>query len=134
MPRIADPAQAVTGGVDTHAEVNVAAVVDAVGRVLGTEEFPTTAGGDQAVLAWMRRHGRLVKVGVEGTGSYGAGLARYLAAQGVEVVPPQPRWPARGPPNNACAPGSAACRPARTAATSSPSRWPGNWPGSCGPK
>jgi len=49
MPRIADPAQAVTGGVDTHAEVNVAAVVDAVGRVLGTEEFPTTAGGDQAV-------------------------------------------------------------------------------------
>ena len=82
MPRIADPAQAVTGGVDTHAEVNVAAVVDAVGRVLGTEEFPTTAGGDQAVLAWMRRHGRLVKVGVEGTGSYGAGLARYLAAQG----------------------------------------------------
>src|SRR6266487_6242672 len=86
MPRIADSAQAVTGGVDTHAEVNVAAVVDAIGRVLGTEEFPTTAGGDQAVLAWMRRHGRLVKVGVEGTGSYGAGLARYLAAQGVEVV------------------------------------------------
>jgi transposase len=65
MPRIAEPVQAVTGGVDTHAEVNVAAVVDAVGRVLGTEEFPTTAGGDQAVLAWMRRHGQLVKVGVE---------------------------------------------------------------------
>jgi transposase len=86
MPRIADPAQAVTGGVDTHAEVNVAAVVDAVGRVLGTEEFPTTAGGDRAVLAWMRRHVRLVKVGVEGTGSYGAALARYLTAEGVEVV------------------------------------------------
>jgi transposase len=86
MPRIADPAPAVTGGVDTHAEVNVAAVVDAVGRVLGTKEFPTTAGGDRAVLAWLRGHGRLVKVGVEGTGSYGAGLARYLAAGGVEVV------------------------------------------------
>jgi transposase len=86
MPRIADLAQAVTGGVDTHAEVNVAAVVDAVGRVLGTEEFPTTAGGDRAVLAWLRGHGRLVKVGVEGTGSYGAALARCLAAGGVEVV------------------------------------------------
>jgi transposase len=86
MPRIADPAPAVTGGVDTHAEVNVAAAVDDVGRVLGTAEFPTTAGGDRAVLAWLRGHGRLVKVGVEGTGSYGAALARYLAAAGVDVV------------------------------------------------
>src|SRR5204863_248597 len=55
-------------------------------RVLGTAEFPTTAGGDRAVLAWLRGHGRLVKVGVEGTGSYGAALARYLAAGGVDVV------------------------------------------------
>jgi|SRR5579859_7023803 len=86
MSRIADAAMAVTGGVDTHAEVNVAAVVDQVGRVLGTEQFPTTAAGHRMVLAWLRRHGDLVKVGVEGTGSYGTGLARYLAGQGVEVV------------------------------------------------
>src|SRR5258707_12902666 len=68
MPTIADAGQArlVTGGVDTHAEVHVVGMVD------------------QA--AWMRGHGELVKVGVEGTGSYGAGLARYLAAEGVVVT------------------------------------------------
>jgi transposase len=86
MSRVTDIAAPVTGGVDTHADVNVAAVVDQVGRVLGTEQFPTTTAGNHAALAWMRGHGRLVKVGVEGTGSYGAGLARHLADEGVEVV------------------------------------------------
>ncbi len=88
MPTIADAGQArlVTGGVDTHAEVHVAGLVDQAGRVLGTGEFPVSAAGYQAALAWMRGHGELVKVGVEGTGSYGAGLARYLAAEGVEVT------------------------------------------------
>jgi transposase len=86
MSRIADPEQAVTGGVDTHAEVHVAAVVDLVGRVLGTEEFPATAAGHQKALDWMRGHGCLAKVGVEGTGSYGSGLTRYLSVHGVEVV------------------------------------------------
>src|SRR5258708_34700297 len=84
MPTIADAVRLVTGGVDTHAEVHVAGMVDQVGRVLGTEEFPATTAGFRAALAWMRGHGELVKVGVEGTGSYGAGLARYLAAAGVE--------------------------------------------------
>jgi transposase len=88
MPTIADAGQAwlVTGGVDTHAEVHVAGMVDQAGRVLGTGEFPVSTAGYQAALAWMRGHGELVKVGVEGTGSYGAGLARYLAAEGVEVT------------------------------------------------
>jgi transposase len=86
MPRIADQALPVTGGVDTHAGVHVAAVVDQVGRVLGTGAFPATVTGYRAALAWMSAQGELVKVGVEGTGSYGAGLARYLAGQGVEVV------------------------------------------------
>ncbi len=86
MPTIADAARLVTGGVDTHAEVHVAGMVDQVGRVLGTGEFPATTAGYRAALAWMRGHGELVKVGVEGTGSYGAGLARYLAAAGVEVT------------------------------------------------
>lgn len=86
MSRVTDTAASVTGGVDTHAEVNVAAVVDQVGRVLGTEEFPTTTVGHRAALAWMRGYGRLVKAGVEGTGSYGAGLAGHLAGEGVEVV------------------------------------------------
>ena len=86
MPRMAEQALPVTGGVDTHADVHVAAVVDQVGRVLGTEAFPATAAGYQAALAWMSAHGELAKAGVEGTGSYGAGLARYLAGCGLEVA------------------------------------------------
>ncbi len=86
MERIADAARLVTGGVDTHALTHTTAVVDQVGRVLGSEEFPAGASGHRAALAWMRGHGTLLKVGVEGTGSYGAGLARLLAAEGVEVV------------------------------------------------
>jgi transposase len=86
MPRIAEQALPVTGGVDTHADVHVAAAVDQVGRVLGTQAFPATAAGYRAALAWMSAHGELAKVGVEGTGSYGAGLARYLAGCGVVVV------------------------------------------------
>jgi transposase len=86
MPSIADAERIVTGGVDTHADMHMAAAVDQVGRVLGTEAFAATAEGYRAALAWMACHGELAKVGVEGTGSYGAGLARYLAACGVEVV------------------------------------------------
>jgi transposase len=86
MPTIADAGRPVTGGVDTHAEVHVAGMVDQAGRVLGTREFAATAEGYAAALAWMRGHGAVVKAGVEGTGSYGGRLARYLAAQGIEVA------------------------------------------------
>ena len=58
MPRIAEQALPVTGGVDTHAGVHVAAVVDRVGRVLGTQAFPADAAGYAGALAWMRAHGR----------------------------------------------------------------------------
>ena len=70
MPRIADAERPVIGGVDTHADRHVAAVVNQVGRVLGTEQFPATAAGYAAALRWMRSHGELVKAGVEGTGSW----------------------------------------------------------------
>ena len=93
MSRVAEQAGLVTGGVDTHADVHVAAVVDQVGRVLGTRAFPADASGYAGALVWMRAHGELAKVGVEGTGSYGAGLARYLAARGVEVA--EVIWPNR---------------------------------------
>lgn len=76
----------VIGGVDTHGEVHVAAVVDTTGRILGTASFPTTLAGYRRLLSWMRGHGVVVRVGVEGTGSWGAGLARYLTAEDVEVV------------------------------------------------
>lgn len=76
----------VVGGVDTHKDLHVAAAVDTTGRLLGTAAFPTTAAGYRALLGWLRGLGEVARVGVEGTGSYGAGLARHLAAAGVEVV------------------------------------------------
>lgn len=76
----------VTGGVDTHADVHVAAIIDGVGRVLGTESFPATLAGYRRLLRWMAERGTLVRVGIEGTSSYGAGLARYLANENVDVV------------------------------------------------
>ncbi|SCF47325.1 IS110 family transposase [Micromonospora mirobrigensis] len=76
----------VTGGVDTHGKTHHAAAVDHAGRVLGDQEFPATAAGYQQLLAWLRGFGRVVRVGVEGTGAYGAGLARHLSASGVTVV------------------------------------------------
>lgn len=86
VTKMPDRARVVTGGVDTHSELHVAAVIDEVGRVLGTETFEASARGYGRLLAWMRSFGELAKVGVEGTGSYGAGLDRYLSAQGVRVV------------------------------------------------
>ncbi len=76
----------VTGGVDTHKDTHTAAVVDGVGRVLATQAFPATTPGYTALLAWLAGWGEVAAVGVEGTSSYGAGLARYLTAQGVRVV------------------------------------------------
>jgi transposase len=76
----------VTGGNDTHGRTHHAPVVDQTGRVLGDQEFPSTAAGYRALLAWLCTFGRLVKVDMEGTGRYGAGLARYLTGERVELV------------------------------------------------
>ncbi|MET8721492.1 IS110 family transposase [Streptomyces misionensis] len=72
-------------GVDTHGEVHVAAVVSPLGKILGTESFPATVAGYQRLLMWARRRGTVRRAGVEGTGTFGAGLSRYLLAQQVEV-------------------------------------------------
>ena len=76
----------VTGGVDTHQDLHVAAVLDQLGRVLGSASFPTSVGGYRQLLAWLRQQGRLDKIGVEGTGSYGAAVTRHLAEHDVEVI------------------------------------------------
>jgi transposase len=73
-------------GVDTHAEVNVAAVIDHVGRELGHASFATTPAGHRELHAWIGAFGSVMVVGIEGTGVYGAGLARHLAAGGVRIV------------------------------------------------
>jgi transposase len=78
--------RAITGGVDTHADVHVAAALDGIGGLLGVEQFPTTRSGYAGLLAWLQSFGRVGVVGIEGTGSYGAGLARHLAVAGVRVV------------------------------------------------
>jgi transposase len=79
-------ARTITGGVDTHLDVHVAAALDERGALLGTESFPTTPRGYVALLGWLESFGTLELVGVEGTGSYGAGLTRYLHRQGIAVV------------------------------------------------
>ena len=78
--------RAVTGGVDTHLDVHVAAALDSIGGLLGVEAFPTTTAGYEALLEWLSSLGSVAKVGVEGTGSYGAGLTRYLQDAGIAVV------------------------------------------------
>ena len=76
----------VVGGVDTHRDTHVGAVVDTAGRLLGSAQFRTDPAGYAQLVAWMASWGRVGRVGVEGTGSYGAGLARYLTAADIEVV------------------------------------------------
>jgi len=80
------PARAITGGVDTHAGAHVAAALDPVGGLLGVQEFPATPAGYAQLLGWLGGFAAVCLVGIEGTGSYGAGLARYITAAGVRVV------------------------------------------------
>ncbi|MFE7590759.1 IS110 family transposase [Kitasatospora sp. NPDC057512] len=76
----------ITGGVDTHGLTHHAAVIDRLGRHLADQEFPATVAGYRDLLEWMRSHGALRAVGVEGSGAYGAELARVLTAAGVTVL------------------------------------------------
>jgi transposase len=72
--------------VDTHADVHVAAALDPIGGLLGVGEFPATPAGYACLLEWLGGFGTVCLVGIEGTGSYGAGLARHITATGVRVV------------------------------------------------
>ena len=83
---IVDAARAVTGGVDTHLDLHVAAALDARGGLLAVEEFATTQSGCEALIAWLADFGPVLRIGIEGTGSYGAGLARAATASGISVV------------------------------------------------
>jgi transposase len=76
----------ITVGVDTHGDVHVAHAKDGLGRRLATVSVPTTPHGYAGLLAWARGLGQVEAFGVEGTGSYGAGLARFLHAAGQVVL------------------------------------------------
>ena len=77
---------AVILGVDTHLDFHVAVALDYLGRRLGESSVPTTAKGYERLLRWAEGFGPLRCAGVEGTSSYGAGLARHLRARGIEVL------------------------------------------------
>jgi transposase len=76
----------VTGGVDTHSNTHHAAAIDQVGGLLGTREFPANPVGYAQLRDWLESFWTVARVGVEGTGSYGAGLMRFLRRGHVEVI------------------------------------------------
>jgi transposase len=86
MASIPPSSPTVIGGIDTHKDLHVAAVLDTSGVVLGTEAFSTTRAGYRALTRWLRAFGDVRLVGIEGTGSYGAGITRHLLEAGIEVV------------------------------------------------
>ena len=78
--------RSVVGGVDTHADNHVAAAVDQNGGLLGIESFPADQAGYEELLGWLVGFGPVNQVGVEGTGSWGVGLTRFLTGQDIVVV------------------------------------------------
>jgi transposase len=85
MTELTAASRVVIGGIDTHKDLHVAAVLDTAGVVLGTQSFSTTRAGYRALVRWMRSFGDVRQVGIEGTGSYGAGVTRHLNDAGIEI-------------------------------------------------
>ena len=101
MTTIAEPRPVSTGRRRHPPQgLHVAAVVAAVGGVLATAEFPTTAAGYRRLLAWMRTFGELDQVGIEGTGTYGVSLRPGTCppsrSRSLEVMRPNPAGPPYG--------------------------------------
>ncbi len=86
MASIPPTSRVVIGGIDTHKDLHVAAVLDTAGVLLGTEAFSTTRAGYRALVGWLRGFGDVGLVGIEGTGSYGAGITRHLSEAGIQVL------------------------------------------------
>ena len=91
---------AVVAGVDTHKDTHHVAVLAAdTGVRLGDLEVPATPAGYQRLLEYVTSFGTITLIGIEGTNSYGAGLARFLAGAGVtirEVIRPKRAQRRRG--------------------------------------
>ncbi|RZL87602.1 MAG: IS110 family transposase [Variovorax sp.] len=85
MEKVESQAEVILG-VDTHLDVHVGVVIDTVGRVQGTLAIATTLDGYKQLLTWAQAFGVLLRAGVEGTGSYGSGLTRYLETRGIAVI------------------------------------------------
>ena len=74
-----------TLGVDTHLDNHVAVLVNNLGQVVDTQEFPVCISGYEKLFKWCQSFGQLKQAGLEGTGTYGAGLCKYLEQQQVSV-------------------------------------------------
>ncbi|MHB8613643.1 MAG: IS110 family transposase [Candidatus Dormibacteraceae bacterium] len=85
-PSIAEVRAHVTVGVDTRKHSHLGSAKGELGRTLGQLEIPTHPRGYADLLTWARSLGQVAAFGAEGTGSYGAGLTRFLRAQGVTVI------------------------------------------------
>jgi len=83
---IVETTRLITGGVDTHLDTHVVAALDPNGGVLGVAAFPATRSGYCSRSSWLGEFGTIGRIGVEGTGAYGAGVARHLRSLGVEVI------------------------------------------------
>lgn len=86
MSEAAGEKSGIIGGIDTHKDTHTAAALNLTGRALGNATFAASATGYAALLGWLRSFGPVARVGIEGTGSYGSGLARYLRDQHVSIV------------------------------------------------
>lgn len=86
MDTVPDNEALVTLGVDTHGDVHVAVALDELGGTLGATQVPATRAGFRQLVEWASDLGVIDRVGIEGTGSYGAGLSRWLRAHGIAVV------------------------------------------------
>jgi transposase len=73
-------------GIDTHKDIHAAVAISGIGARLGATEIPTTPAGYQALRAWAEAFGTIRAFGIEGTGSFGAGLSRFLQASGHSVI------------------------------------------------
>ena len=86
MPSMTLSRDDVIVGVDTHKDEHAAVAINGIGGRLDDMTLPATNDGYQQLLDWARTQGNVVAFGVEGTGSYGIGLARFLRRHGVTVI------------------------------------------------
>jgi hypothetical protein len=80
------PIPKVVIGVDTHKDQHVAVMINKLGVQIGRFRLPTTDKGYAALEQWAKSQGEIEAFGIEGTGSYGAGLTRFLMSKGYKVV------------------------------------------------
>lgn len=83
---MSDSSTGVIAGIDCHLDQHVVAVLDPLGRLVGTRSFPANSKGYAEVWSWMSSFGTLITVGVESTGAYGAALTRHLRSRGARVI------------------------------------------------